>query len=312
MLKPSTVDCIETVNDADGFVSNFWRATQHDPEAVAHWSDWPVFENDLHARHIWLRGKRDDITRKLEADPDYYDAKVAGWWVWGQCCWIGGEWCASGRQGPWDIVEIDGERQLVHVGTVGNGVSRRRIDMTVNRGINRQLGHLADAGRGVNRQCTHLSCDNGIQRQTNHDLLAYFAALSTRLRRVRVCCGDWSRLCSPSVTTCHGLTAVFLDPPYSDAATRDNTLYACESNTIAHDVRDWALANGDDPLMRIALCGYEGEYEMPDSWSKLAWKAQGGMANQGNAQGKENARRERIWFSPHCLKPNRTQARLFE
>ena len=25
---------IETINDADGFVANFWRAIAHDPEAV--------------------------------------------------------------------------------------------------------------------------------------------------------------------------------------------------------------------------------------------------------------------------------------
>jgi site-specific DNA-adenine methylase len=44
----------ETVNDADRFVSNFWRATQRDPEAVAHYMDWPVNEADLSARHLWL------------------------------------------------------------------------------------------------------------------------------------------------------------------------------------------------------------------------------------------------------------------
>jgi site-specific DNA-adenine methylase len=31
---------IETINDKDGFVANFWRATKADPEAVAHYADW--------------------------------------------------------------------------------------------------------------------------------------------------------------------------------------------------------------------------------------------------------------------------------
>jgi|GEM_PF-1579319 hypothetical protein len=32
----------------------------------------------------------------------------------------------------------------------------------------------------------------------------------------------------------------------------------------------------------------------------LPWKARGGYGNQS---GNENCRRERIWFSPHCLQP---------
>ena len=30
---------IETINDADGFVANFWRAVAQDPDAVAHYAD---------------------------------------------------------------------------------------------------------------------------------------------------------------------------------------------------------------------------------------------------------------------------------
>src|SRR3990167_11204338 len=69
----------ETVNDKDGMISNVWRSLQADPEAVARWVDWPVNENDLHARHAWLVGQREPLTARLEGDPDYYDAKVAGW-----------------------------------------------------------------------------------------------------------------------------------------------------------------------------------------------------------------------------------------
>jgi site-specific DNA-adenine methylase len=132
------------------------------------------------------------------------------------------------------------------------------------------------------------------------DVTQYFRVLSERLARVRICCGDWSRILGPSVTTLHGLTGVFLDPPYSAEAGRDNNLYAEESGTVAHDVRAWALEHGDDPLFRIALCGYEGEHAMPDSWECLAWKARGGMGNQ-NKVANNNKHRERIWFSPHCL-----------
>jgi DNA adenine methylase len=43
---------------------------------------------------------------------------------------------------------------------------------------------------------------------------------------------------------------------------------------------------------------------MPSEWEKIAWKAQGGYGNQGTeTNGRKNAGRERIWFSPHCLRP---------
>ena len=73
--------------------------------------------------------------------------------------------------------------------------------------------------------------------------------------------------------------------------------------TVAHDVRKWAIENGGDPDLRIALCGYEGEHAMPESWECVAWKARGGYGSQGDGRGRQNAGRERIWFSPHCLKP---------
>jgi DNA adenine methylase len=78
---------IETANDIDGFIANFWRAVQCDPAAVAEHADRPVNENDLHAIHSWLINNPPD-TARLEADPDYYDAKIAGWWVWGVRAWI--------------------------------------------------------------------------------------------------------------------------------------------------------------------------------------------------------------------------------
>lgn len=81
-------------------------------------------------------------------------------------------------------------------------------------------------------------------------------------------------------------------------------MYACDSRDVAHAVRQWAVENADDPALRIALCGYEGEHAMPGDWECVAWKANGGYANQGKRNGvEENARKERIWFSPHCLKP---------
>lgn len=120
------------------------------------------------------------------------------------------------------------------------------------------------------------------------------------LRRVRVCCGDWSRILGPSPTIHIGTTAVFLDPPY---AAERASCYAEESFTVAHDVRAWCQAHGDDPRLRIALCGYAGEHnDLEDlGWTVTAWKAPGGYAGQRRGEANANNTLERIWFSPHCL-----------
>ena len=108
----------ETVNDADGFVANFWRALSMDPEAVAHFADYPVNEVDLFARHLWLVNTgRSILLNNLEADPEFYDAKIAGWWVWGICQWIGSGWCSG--TGPWRI-----EDGALTDSNAGRGVNR--------------------------------------------------------------------------------------------------------------------------------------------------------------------------------------------
>ncbi len=272
--RPGSVHGNETINDLDGYVANFWRSIKLSPNETAEWADSPVNENDLHARHVWLVQQRDGLSRKLDGDPDYHDPKVAGWWVWGMACWIGSGFCSG--NGPW---WVDDERQLVHLGDNGQGV-------------NRQLVHLGDNGKGASR------------------LIPWFDALALRLGRVRVCSGDWSRVCGPSVTFKHGTTAVFLDPPYADTADRAAELYREDSLSVAHDVREWAIENGKRTDMRIALCGYEGEHEMPDSWQVESWNAGEGYGCQAGADDRSgNGKRERIWYSPACL--GATQRDLF-
>lgn len=251
-----------------------------------------VHNCDLHARHSWLIGQKERLAAKLEGDPDWFDVKAAGWWCWGMALWIGAGFCAG--DGPWKIVEQeDGSRQLVHLGDAGQGV-------------NRQLVHLGNAGRGE-PQAGLGECG----------LLRWMEALSERLRRVRVCCGDWTRICGGRSGDAiqHFFSGgepcgVFLDPPYKlnldDGTSNRGTCYntdSKETDDVADAVCKWAIAHGDDERLRIALCGYAGEYKMPDNWTCVAWKAPGGMAGlaKGESQGKDNCHRERIWFSPHCI-----------
>jgi hypothetical protein len=279
MLRPHAPQ-IETVNDKDAYLANFWRALQYDPDGLCRHADWPVNEADLHARHRWLLAQA-DFRERMSTDPDYYDIKIAGWWVWGLCQWIGSGWCAE------PLYNGDGNQQLPHLGDVGMGVHRPW----------QKRPHLGGAGRGVHRP------------SSNDDLLEYFRTLATRLRCVRVCCGDWMRVLGESPTIELGMTAVLLDPPYSAEADRGDGLYGIDDDSIAHDVRAWAIANGDNPLLRIALCGYadEHDHEILDSWERVTWKTAGGYGSQGNGRGRDNAAREVIWFSPHCLRPDRYQ-----
>ena len=279
LLGRPNVSGVETVNDLDGFVCNFWRAVKSTPAETAEWADSPVNENDLHARHMWLVQRRGDLRARLEGDPDWCDPKIAGWWAWGISCWIGSGFCSG--NGPW---EVDHNRQLVHLGN-GKGVNRKRV-------------HLGTNGQGVNRKRVHLG-DNGQSDEPAARLGTWFAALSDRLRFVRICSGDWSRVCGPSVTFKHGVTGVFLDPPYADTANRAASLYREDNEVVAHAVRQWAIENGANPLLRIALCGYDGEHVMPDSWDVHCWSAGVGYGGQAAIR-TENGTRERVWFSPAC------------
>lgn len=271
LLGRQNVVGTETINDKDGFVSNFWRSIQNAPEATALYADWPVSENDLHARHSWLMANCGDLAQKLEGHPDYFDPKIAGWWVYGICSWIGSGWCSG--KGPW--FPVDGKLT--------------KLKGNAGMGINRQLPHLGDAGRGI------------------EDM---FVALSSRLRGVRVSCGDWSRVTGGSVTFKHGTTGVFLDPPYTESAGHFGAAYT-HGGDVGHDVAKWCRENGERPKLRIALCGYEGEHDLP-GWDCFAWKTGGGFGSQAKeGTGRTNASRERIWFSPNCIKPKQESEVLF-
>jgi hypothetical protein len=150
---------------------------------------------------------------------------------------------------------------------------------------------------------------------TMPELRAWFAFLSARLRHVRILNGDWCRAVTSGAAKTlvvrqdkgQGLAGIFLDPPYSAEAGRADDLYAKESLTVAHDVRDWCIANGDDPDYRIVLAGFVGEgHEVlveQHGWREIEWFRagflKGGMAQQGENGHQQD--RERLWLSPHCI-----------
>jgi DNA adenine methylase len=310
LQRPSEFTGWATLNDLDGLVVNFWRSVRRFPVETAEAACQPVFEADLHARHLALVNRRGALTDRLCADPDYCEPRLAGWWAWGACCWIGSGWCAG--DGPW---RAEPDAEGVPVLTLANGGT----------GVNRQLPHLGDGGKGVNRQLPHLGDGGtGVNRQlprqdgwgscvtATHDqggtcaeklawVQQWFADLQDAFREARIACGDWERICSPGSMTRNGPCAVLLDPPYSQTG----AVYAQDSSTVAHDVRRWCIANGSNPLLRIALCGHVGEHEelLAQGWSVETWGKGGGY------QGADD--RERIWFSPACRRNVSTET-LFD
>jgi hypothetical protein len=358
--RPGGAGKIETVNDLDGGIVNFYRAIQSAPDEVASWCDWPVSELDLHARHAWLVSRLEDLADELRADPHYFDAKVAGWWVWGICQWIGTGWCDVSKvernKGARPHITGDSSGMGVHAGGTrelphkrpstpgdnpGRGVQRlslanQKVPLLSTNGQSGSKGVLAEglsqkmpmlalngtgateAGRGALSNSASESYglpaignDRGINGVSAPPCQAWFRALQERLRRVRIICGDWTRALGNSVlgkgknVGGRRPCAVFLDCPY-DVNMRAKRIYGHDSEGLSAKVRQWALEHGDDPDLRIALCGYEGEHEMP-GWTVHAWKGARGYASEDN----DNRSKERIWFSPHCL-PLEQQRSLFQ
>lgn len=328
---------IETVNDIDAHLANFWRSIQKAPGAVADAADYPVNEKELHSRHRYLAPKvKRILAARMGDDPTYFNATIAGWWVWGLCAWIGSGWCSGkvSKQAPFLSCGTGGRThgQGIHGATMrgqlpdlaapsGDGPARPAFGRGVHRGDMRSAGQLPDIGASGSG-----STGRGVQSPLSRSRLPeIFAALQARLRYTRVTCGDFERILSPAVTWRHGLTGVFLDPPYPADAGSTGGLYtsATEERAVFDRAFRYALANGHDARLRIAFCYYEGtRVRSPDGalifdvseafasqgWDVVPWKARGGYAGQSD-DGNVNARRERIAFSLHCLKA--TQLGLF-
>jgi hypothetical protein len=291
-----------TLNDLDGHVVNFWRSVRLSHAETAAHAAAPVFECDLHARHLALVTGAPAEAARLMADPDYHDPRRAGWWAWGATAWIGGGWCAG--DGPWHAAADSEGVPIFTLGDGGTGVNRKLPHLgDGGKGVNRQLPHLGDGGKGVNRQLPHLGDGGkgGLCAEKLAWIESWFAELRDSFREARVACGDWERICSPGTMTRNGPCAVLLDPPYS----LTGAVYAQDSSTVSGDVRAWCLAHGADPLLRIALCGHDTEHNILEAhgWTVETWEKRGGY------QGGDD--RERIWFSPACLRAFSEQAELF-
>lgn len=258
---------LEVICDGSGFIANFWRAVKHQPGAVAEWADYPVSHIDLGARHGWLMDQRVAIGSAMQ-DPDWPgDAKVGGWWLWGQCCWIGSGWCDWDRESSTRGQRGDGIQavgQVPHATSAGMGIQAVG-----------KVPHAGNAGRGYDALLT----------SAGRTAWRWLHQIAARLERVRVVHGDWSRCLNNHFGGDD--TAVFLDPPYRAY----ERLYGV-AEPVADAVAAWAR---DNAHLRIALCGHTGDYELP-GWDAVEW-SRGKLTYAGG----KTTDKECVWYSPACL-----------
>jgi hypothetical protein len=325
MRSRSHAPTIETVNDYSSHISNVWRAIKWRPDETAEWADWPVDEVDLHSRHAYLVKYEPELREKLLADPDYCDPKLAGWWIWGICAWIGIGWCNGkpAAQLP-DIGSRKPSQRLPMLGA-GSGGEDDHACAHYGRGVHgktlsQQLPALSGMSPdGIKNNGRSLQGINSLGVRSR--LYDVFAATSLRLRHTRITCGDAMRVLSDAVTWRHGTTGVFLDPPYPGDAGSTSGIYtnAKSERATFNDAFRYCVDNGANKSLRIALCYYDGtESECLDDagqervrvpvtqkleklgWDVVPWKAGSGYGGQ-SGKGNANAARERVAFSPACL-----------
>lgn len=132
----------------------------------------------------------------------------------------------------------------------------------------------------------------------------WLAALARRLQHVVIIHGDWQRAIHHHFgRDGRSTVGLFFDPPYRGF----ESLYP-GSAPVADAVAAWCREHGNDERRRIALCGYDGDYNLP-GWEIVRWdrRAGGRGATFGSV---ERAQDEAIWFSPGCLKVEKQPRQL--
>ena len=272
LARPQGFKGPETLNDFSCFVVNAWRAIRDNPEALAERLVGPVCEVNTEAEHAALMRSGEGLRDRL-GDTGYSDLALAAYWIRGANEWIGSGW--AGGEGPWSWSRATGWQKR-----------------------DRQLPHLGDAGKGINRQLPHLgNAGTGQYEQRVEWVTSWLCALRDRLCEVRIACGDFERVLGDSSTTKHGLTGVFLDPPY------DGTEYVYGTKVpVSERVFDWCLESTKTPLLRIVLAGRGTEHDtlLRHGWGKSVWTTNRGYSKDTNKGRTEEA----LWYSPSCVAAN--------
>lgn len=287
---------LEVIGDANCYVANFWRALKFGAGELWKWADYLVSHVDQMARHRWLTEPERvrSLRASLLADPEWPgDPQVAGWWVWGQCSWIGSGWCEKSDPGGDPLPQVSRRamgldaaapalEQIPFLGHQGRGLQSAGTNGTG------QVPHLSSAGQGlqvVSEKKPHVQNAGRRAQRPGQDPEAWLTTLANRLARVRVICGSWDRCLNHHYGADD--TAVFLDPPYRG--------YEAPYGDMACDLGALATWCRENQHLKVALCGHAGDYDLP-GWHEVAWSRR-----RKTYGGDGTTDLEAIWFSPVCL-----------
>ena len=246
----------EIVNDLDGYVVNYLRAVKYAPDEVARHLDFPRAELELVARHHYARDRLPELVSRLGGDPEYYDPVIAARWAY--------------------VMAYKLDPSLTKPG----GWLTRDGRLMYKRGNGRIRGSLTSSHRVLSRLVK------------GRRVSEYVTALAERLRGIQVFWNDFEVVAAKAKQPEFGVVGILLDPPYPRHL-RDFD-YDTDAADVWQRAARWAVANGDNPKLRIAVCGYndaESDALFPHSWTRFVWR------RSGIGQNKD---RECIWFSPHC------------
>ena len=190
-----------------------------------------------------------------------------------------------------------------HVGgaSCGQGVSQQVNRLRDGRPhVGREIG-----GQGVQPQRGTLPRPTGTRGDR---LIPWMLRLAARLERVIVLRRDWSSAVTPTLLTHTDAgpkkpVGILLDPPYKTAG-RSKTLYGREdqSDQAAVASYEWAVKHGGK--YRIVYCCHDGDFPLPDGWTKHV----SDFAGVRNAK-RRAERKDCLMFSPAC--PPTAQRGLF-
>jgi DNA adenine methylase len=236
-----------------------------------------------------------EFRERMKTDPDFFDPKIAGWWVWGISQWIGSGWCSAPEWGgkvAEKLPKIGGTRG-------GSGVHSRMRNLAATRNVGEaprarprrsrsQAEGVSEAAPGDQREPRRAAEGRSTRAGRRRDDPGVdggsLRAAASRPRRAAATGRACSGRARPRRSASPGSSSIHRTAP---TRTVDPSIYTHDSLTIATKVREWALEHGGDRRLRIALCGYEGEHEMPGLAVRGVEGRGGYAASAGNH---ENAR----------------------
>lgn len=266
----------EIVNDLDCLLINVWRALKNASHEVALLCCDPSSQVLLWQRICYIVKNKDSLLEKMIKDDEYYDIKLAAYWIYCKCSEIAGI----------EIDKIDVEEVY---NSLNNGITKGRIQLL--------------RGGGIHSKCRSIYNPYSITRCKLERISLWFSQIENVLENVKITCLDWKRLFNDGThwqDDCgNSNIGIFFDPPYSDTSRR-KSLYRIDSYDIAKEVNDFCIKHANRKTYRIVLAGYEGEHNNLEDYGyvKYSWKAQGGYGNMNKDY--ENKHKERLWASASC------------